>query len=227
MNIVNDKVTEYLDSFYRPVNDFLKILRAEAEEKGIPIIQRDTEACILNLIRIKNPRRILEIGTAAGYSAICFAAAFPQTEIVSLEVNKDLYGAALTNIEKCGLSDRIHVKLGDAVESLRELGEAMSHVDSAGFDLVFIDAAKSHYKKFWDGSIPLCREGAMILSDNVLLKGRTASDEYVTEKRQKTSVRRMREYIKYITKSGYADTAVLPLGDGIAVSVLRGKNGEN
>lgn len=222
MNITNDRVTEYLDGIYQPLNGDLKLLRADAEEHRVPIILRETEACILNIIRMKKPRRILEIGTAVGYSALCFAAAFPETEIVSLEVSEEMYRTASANVDRCGLSGRIQIKLGDAVESLKELSGSVTDVDTAGFDLVFIDAAKGHYKEFWDGSIPLCRKGAVILSDNVLLKARTASDEYITEKRHKTSVKRMREFIEYITKSDYADTAVLSVGDGVAVSVLRG-----
>jgi len=222
MNITNDKVTEYLEGLYQPLNDYLRILRADAEEQHVPIILRETEACILNIIRIKKPHRILEIGTAVGYSALCFAAASPESEIVSLEVSEDMYRTAAGNIEQCGLSGRIHIRLGDAVESLKELKDSITNVDSEGFDLVFIDAAKGHYKEFWDGSIPFCRKGAVILSDNVLLKARTASDEYVTEKRHKTSVKRMREFIKYITELDYAETAVLSVGDGVAVSILRG-----
>ena len=168
-----------------------------------------------------------------GYSAICFALVCPEAQIVSLEVSEDMWHTALKNIEACGLSERISVVLGDAAENLKVLAESMKDIDSQGFDMVFIDASKGHYKEFWDGSIPLCRRGAVILSDNVLFKARTVSDEYVTEKRQKTMVRRMREYIRYITDLEYADTAVLSVGDGIAVSVLRddhfirGENEEN
>ncbi|HYE67226.1 MAG TPA: O-methyltransferase [Anaerovoracaceae bacterium] len=222
MNITNDRVTEYLEGLYQPLNLDLKQLRADAEEQHIPIILRESEAYLLNIIRTKKPRRILEIGTAIGYSAICFAAASPETEIVSLEVSEEMFQTASKNVERFGLSNRIQIKLGDAVESLKEMSSAIIDVDTAGFDLVFIDAAKSHYKEFWDGSIPLCRKSAVILSDNVLLKGTTASDEYVTEKRHKTSVKRMREFIEYIMKSDYADTAVLSVGDGVAFSVLRG-----
>ena len=222
MIITNDRVTEYLEGLYQPLSDDLKKLRADAEERHVPIILRETEAYILNIIRMKKPRRILEIGTAVGYSAICFAEASPETEIVSLEVSEEMYRTASTNVERFALSNRIQIKLGDAVESLKELSSSITDVESAGFDLIFIDAAKSHYKEFWDGSIPLCRKSAVILSDNVLLKATTASDEYITEKRHKTSVKRMREFIEYITKLDYADTAVLSVGDGVAFSVLRG-----
>lgn len=223
MNITNDKVTEYLEGLYRPLNENLNALRAEAEKHEIPIILRDTEGLLLNFLRIRKPRRILEIGAAVGYSAICFAAVLPEAEIVSLERSEKMYLKALENVERFGLSGRIRIQKGDAVESLKEMKAQIADPEQEGFDLVFIDAAKSYYRKFWDCSIPLCRRGAVILSDNVLIKARTASDEFITERRQKTSVRRMREYLSYITRLDYADTAVIAVGDGVAVSVLREK----
>mgnify|MGYP000995356804 CR=1 FL=1 len=221
MNIINDKVTEYLESLYRPLNREIEQLREIAEKHHVPIILRDSEEAILNIIRIKKPDRILEIGTAMGYSAICFASILPDVRIVSLERSERMARYALANIEKFHMEDRIRIVRGDALESLKELKAAMTDVEAEGFDLVFIDAAKSLYRKFWDGCIPLCRKKAVILSDNVLLHARTASDEFISDRRQKTSVRHMREYISYITKSDDADTAVIPVGDGIAVSVLR------
>jgi predicted O-methyltransferase YrrM len=216
MNITNDRITEYLEEFYRPLSKELGKLRSYAEERYIPILTKDTEALLLNVIRMKKPARILEIGTAVGYSAICFATAAPEAFVVSLESSLEMCRAAVENVERFGLAGRIRILQGDAVDSLKLLTNAAPE----GFDLVFIDAAKSLYKEFWDGCIPLCRKGAVIVSDNVLLKARTASDEYITERRQKTSVRHMREYIRHITKSKEADTALLPVGDGVAVSVL-------
>ncbi len=219
-NIVNDKVTSYLNDLYKPLNEDLKILRKKAEEKQIPIILKETESCILSIIKIKKPKRILEIGTAIGYSSIFFAAALPEAEIVSLEVDDNMYRIALDNVESFGFSDRILIRHGDAVKGIKELAAEIKDVDSEGFDLIFIDAAKSFYKDFFIGSIPVCRKGAVILSDNVLLKARTVSDEYITDRRQKTNVRRMRQFIDYIIKQDYADTSILTVGDGIAVSVL-------
>lgn len=221
MNITNDKVTEYLEGLYHPLNLELQRLREVAEKHHVPIILRDSETLILNIIRMKKPERILEIGTAIGYSAICFAQAAPNAKIISLEHSEKMYEYAVTNIEKSGLSQRIQIMKGDALESLKQLGHSISDTASEGFDLVFIDAAKSYYRKFWDACVPLCRKEAVILSDNVLLQARTASDEFITERRQKTSVRQMRSFLDHITSMDYADTAVLAAGDGIAVSVLK------
>jgi len=221
MNITNDRITEYLNEFYRPLSGELAKLRESAEERMIPVISKDTEALLLNIIRIKKPGRILEIGTAVGYSAICFASASPGTEVIGLESSSSMCREATENAARFGLAERIKIMEGDALESLKLLAAGMKDADSEGFDLVFIDAAKSFYRDFWDASIPLCRKGAVIISDNVLLNARTASDEYITKRRQKTSVRHMREYLQYIAGSKEAHTAVLPVGDGVAVSVLK------
>lgn len=223
-NIINDKITSYLHSLYKPLNSDLQRLRQDAEEKQIPIILKETESYIYNIVKIKKPKRILEIGTAVGYASIFLATALPEAEIVTLEINDRMYRKAVENIERFGLSDRIQIRLGNASESLIELADEIKNVESEGFDLVFIDAAKSYYKDFWEGSIPLCRKGAIIISDNVLLKARTVSDEYITDRRQKTNVRRMRQYIDFIMKLNIADTAILTIGDGIAVSILNDEN---
>ena len=97
---------------------------------------------------------------------------------------------------------------------------AMAKSDVDLYDVVFIDAAKSHYREFWDMALPMCRQSALIICDNVLMKGMTASDIYDTNKRYKTSIRKMREFIKYINHLEYADTCVLPVGDGVSVSVI-------
>ena len=222
MKFINDKIASYIDEYYLPYNCELMKLREEAEAEQVPVITRDTEMLLSNILRIKNPRRILEIGTAVGYSAICFAAVLPKTEIISLEVREEMYRKASENIKKIGFDDRIQIRLGDGAESLKKLKEEVADLEQQGFDMVFIDAAKSHYREFWDRSIPLCKNGAVIISDNILLKGRTASNEFVTNRRQMTSVRQMREYIRYITETELADTSVMPVGDGVAFSVLRG-----
>lgn len=221
-NITNETITEYLNGLYHPLSDALDELRRAAEEEKIPILLKDAEALILQLIRLKQPRRILEIGTAIGYSAICFAAAAPDAEITSLEISEKMYRRACENVKTFGYADRIHLRMGDGAEELQAISREMNHAEQEGYDLVFIDAAKSHYQQFWTESLALCRPGAMLIADNVLLKARTASDEYITDRRQKTSVRRMRDFLSFIADSALVDTAVLPVGDGVAISIRRG-----
>ncbi|MDD6311148.1 MAG: class I SAM-dependent methyltransferase [Firmicutes bacterium] len=125
-----------------------------------------------------------------------------------------MHEAAISNIENLGFSDRITALLGDAREVLEGLkGEEP-------FDFVFIDAAKSHYKAFWDLAFPLCEDNALIVCDNVLMKGMTASDEFDTKHRYKTSIRKMREFLDYINNIEGVETSVLPVGDGVSISVI-------
>ncbi len=216
MNITNNKVTQYIDELYKPLNISLGLLRKQAEAARVPIILRDTETLILNLIRMKQPKRILEIGTAVGYSSSCFAAAYEETKIVTIEYNEETCQTARDNIELLGLSDRITVYLGDGEKVMEQLYEK----GIEPFDMVFIDASKSHYKRFWDAAIRLVQKDAVILSDNVLMKAMTVSDEYDVNGRHKTNIRKMREYVQYINALDYCHTSVVPVGDGLAISML-------
>ena len=112
------------------------------------------------------------------------------------------------------------IDVNRAKRKAEEAEEAAKDDPEGGFDVVFIDAAKSHYKAFWDLAMPLCNDEAMIICDNVLMKGMTASDEYDPGKKYKTSIRKMREFIQYITDLPYADTCILPVGDGVSISVI-------
>ncbi len=211
--IINEIVASYIDDMYQNPNGNLENLREYAEENHVPVILKDAESFILMMLKIRNPKRILEIGTAIGYSSICFADKC-NAHIVSLEANEDMYESAITNIHNFGYDDRIEVKLGDARESLLDLTKYEP------FDLVFIDAAKSHYKEFWDLMLPLVTDDAMVICDNVLMKGMTASEEFDVKHRYKTSIRRMREFLDYINNLEYAETSILPIGDGVSVSVI-------
>ncbi len=214
MNITNEKVTEYLDGLYRPLTPQLEKLRQEAEEEGVPVILRDTERFLAVMLAVTKPSRILEIGAAIGYSSSCFAEICGEgTEIVTLESDSIMCSRAEENIGRLGYKDRIRVYPGDAKETLQEL--------EGPFDFVFIDAAKSHYRIFFDGALKLCREGSVLVCDNVLMKAKTASEEYDPKKKYRTSIRRMREFLLYITASEQVETCVFPAGDGISVSVVK------
>lgn len=210
MNITNDIITAYLDTLYINRNRQLNELREFAEKAGVPIILKDTEELLLQLFRIKKPAKVLEIGTAVGYSACCFADVC-DCQIVTIEIDSETAEIAEFNIRNLGFKNRVKVLHGDA-------REVMPGLERDSFDIVFIDAAKSHYRTFWDLSLPLCRHEAMIICDNVLMKGMTASDEYDNKGRYKTSIRNMREFLLYINEQ--AETSVLPVGDGLSISLM-------
>ena len=214
MNITNDIVTSYIETLYKNDNPRLRELRAFAEERHVPVILKDTEGLLLNILRIKKASHVLEIGSAVGYSACCFADSCG-CKVITVESDKEAYDAAKSNISELGFSDKVQVRFGDARDVLLQMA-----AEKETFDVVFIDAAKSHYREFWDLALPLCNQDALVICDNVLMKGMTVSDEYDPGRRYKTSIRKMREFIKYITHLEYADTCVLPVGDGVSVSVI-------
>lgn len=216
MNIINEKVVEYLDTTYKSPSKELELLRKEAEANRVPIILRDSEAFLLTLLKTIDAKNILEIGTAVGYSSSCFVCA-SGAEVVTIEADEETYNIACDNIKKLKYDDKITPLLGDA----RQVLENMQDENKDKFDFVFIDAAKSHYKAFWDLAIPMCKSDAVIICDNVLMKAMTASDEFDKNRKYKTSIRKMREFLEYINNLDYADTCILPIGDGISMSKLK------
>ena len=213
MNITNDLVTEYLQSFYRPLNEELARLRLEAEEQRIPIILRETENFLRFFLELTKPVRILEIGTAVGYSAIVFASC--GAEVITVEKDSFMAEVAEANIKRLGFDSKITLLRGDGEEVIKDNIRGV-------FDLIFIDAAKSHYKRFLEAALPHCNEGTVIISDNVLLKGATASDEFDPKGRFKTNIKNMRQYMQYISSSPRLETCVIACGDGLALSRCRG-----
>lgn len=210
-NITNQIVEGYIYSLYKCDNKELYDLREFAEKEHVKIIQKDVEGLILNLLRLKKPKRLLEIGTAIGYSAITFANGCG-CDVTTIEIDSEIAEVARTNIKAFGFEDKIQVLEGDASEVLMTL--------EGKYDVVFIDAAKSYYKFYWDTAVKLLNPDGLIICDNVLMKGMTASSEFDRRKRYKTSIRHMRNFLEYINNQEYADTCVLPVGDGVALSVI-------
>jgi predicted O-methyltransferase YrrM len=157
-------------------------------------------------------KKILEIGTAIGYSALIFEEAIVgKGKITSIEINEEKAEIARKNIAKYKKKDSVDIEVltGDALDILPEINEK--------YDIVFIDAGKSHYIKYFDLTNKLLEKNGVIISDNVLYKGMISSDHLVV-KRKRTIVRNMREYIDYIVSKDNFFTTILPLGDGIAIS---------
>jgi len=215
-NITNQKVVDFLDGFYSPASEALSQLRNEAEENKVPIFSKDSESLILNLLRISKPKTLLEIGTAVGYSACCMAEAVKDLNIVTVEKSDNMYNTALKNIEKLGFSDRITALNGDAAEVVNSLSK-----EEYSFDVVFIDAAKSHYKDFFDAALPYCHSGTIIICDNMLFKARVVSDEYDPDRRHKTNIRKLREFADYLFSLDSMNSTFLSVGDGLTISVIK------
>ncbi|MGX8773746.1 MAG: O-methyltransferase [Bacillota bacterium] len=213
MNITNEIISAYIDNLYVNENAKLEELREFAESRHVPIILKDTEKLLKVIMKLKEPARVLEIGTAVGYSSCVFADCCG-CRVVTVESDEDSAKAARANIENLGFDHLVEVIHGDARDVLASMdGEEK-------FDILFIDAAKSHYREFWDLAMPLMKKDSMVICDNVLMKGMTASDEYDERGRYRTSITRMRDFIEYINGLDYADTAVLPVGDGVSISLI-------
>ncbi len=209
---------EYTDGFYRAPTPELAALRDEAEAAGVPIISRGVEVLLRSILSISNPKIIMEIGAAVGYSASVFAATCRDSVILSCEKDPEMVLAARNNLRKMGLDGRVRILEGDYTELDIKKSVAESGFDFERADFLFIDAAKGQYRKFWDKSFPLMKKDALIICDNVLQKGAAASDDFPANKRFKTSVRRMRDFLEFISADKSVDTVVLPLGDGISIS---------
>jgi O-methyltransferase len=209
-NIVNDKVENYIRETLKPSQGLLRDLELYAEENSVPIIHKEVADLLRVILKLKRPKKILELGCAIGYSSLFFADVLDgDVEIVTTERNPIMLERAQDNIKKAGMEDRIKILVGDAEETLKDL--------EGTFDMIFIDAAKGHYKMFFDMLIGKLNHGGIVISDNILYKGMIASDDYVV-RRKKTIVKRMRTYLDYICDLEGISTSLIPIGDGLAIS---------
>ena len=190
----------------------LEIVKEKALEDHIPIIMDDTLEKIKEILENENPNRILEIGTAVGYSASQFARYTDEKcKIDTIEIDEERAKEAKENIKKIGFEDRINVIVGNAVDIIPTLTNK--------YDIVFIDAAKGKYPIFLEESLKLINKGGLILADNILYKGYVMSD--YNKHKQRTAVRHLREYIKEITENDNFETEILEIGDGLSITRIR------
>ncbi len=189
----------------------IKNIKQKALEEHIPIIMDDTLEVIKEILIKERPKRILEIGTATGYSSICFSNILDNNVYIdTIELDESRAKEAIENIKKLELEKNINVIKGNAVEILPTLEEK--------YDMIFIDAAKGKYPIFLEESIRLSHKGSIILADNILYKGYVMSD--YNKHKQRTAVNHLREYITMVTEDKKLSTKILEIGDGLAVSRL-------
>ena len=187
-------------------------IKEKALEEHIPIIMDDTLDVIAKILIEKRPEKILEIGTAVGYSAICFSEYLKENgRINTIERDEQREAEARENIKKVGVENKIKLYEGDAVEILPTLDEK--------YDVVFIDAAKGKYPFFLEQALRMLKDDGIILADNILYKGYVMSD--YNKHKQRTAVTHLRQYIKEITENPELETEILEVGDGLAISRKR------
>ncbi len=189
----------------------LEKIKQKALEEHIPIIMDDTLEVIEKYLEKEPPKKILEIGAAVGYSAMCFSEFLAEGgSIDTIEREEERIAEAKENFKKVGVQDIINLYEGDAVEILPTL--------TGKYDMVFIDAAKGKYPFFLNQALRMLNPKGIIFADNILYKGYVMSD--YNKHKQRTAVRNLREYIKEVTENANLKTEILEVGDGLAISKL-------
>lgn len=193
----------------------LEDIKKKAIENHIPIIMDDTLEVIENIMKELKPTAILEIGTAVGYSAICFSKFLEDGGFIdTIERDEERIKEAKENIKIIDKDKTINILEGDAVEILPTINKK--------YDMVFIDAAKGKYPFFLEQALRLLKEDGIIFADNILYKGYVMSD--YNKHKQRTAVTHLREYIKLTTDNPKLDTKILEVGDGLAITKFKEEN---
>ena len=208
--ITNEDVESYITNTLKKSDEFLIQLEYYAKENNIPIMTKDTKSLIDVVGKILKPKKILEIGTAIGYSSICFSTFLKKDGIIeTIELDFDMALIAKDNIKKAKLNNTIKVIVGDATDVLNNINKK--------YDMIFIDAAKGQYEKFFDLCSDMVNEGGVIISDNVLYRGMVAKGDIIP-KRKKHLVNKLEKYIKKVINDDRFSSSILSIGDGVLLS---------
>lgn len=212
--IVDERLVTYINSLDTGNTEILDQIEKEAIAAYVPIIRKEMQSFLKLLLAMQKPMRILEVGTAVGFSAILMAQYAPaDCKIVTIENYEKRIPVAKENFKRAGKEEQITLLEGDAMQILPTL--------SGEFDMIFMDAAKGQYINFMPDILRLLKSGGVLVSDNVLQDGDIIESHYVVERRNRTIYKRMREYMYELTHNEGLVTAVLPVGDGITVSAKK------
>jgi len=215
--IVDERLVTFINSFDSGNTEELDQIEKEAIETYVPIIRKEMQSFLKMLLAIKKPARILEVGTAIGFSSILMAEYNPvDCKIITIENYEKRIPIARDNFKRVGKSDQITLLEGDAAEVLKTIEEP--------FDFIFMDAAKGQYIHFMPEVLRLLKKDGVLVSDNVLQDGDIIESRYVVTRRNRTIHKRMRDYLYQLTHHEELVTSILPIGDGITVSVKHEKN---
>lgn len=210
--INQERISAYIRSLETPGSELCESIRKAALAEDVPIIRPETASLLTFFIRLIQPKRILEVGTAVGYSALLMSEVMSDdAEITTIEKYEPRIAQAKVNFAKSPYGDRIHLLEGDAAEILKGLDGA--------YDLIFMDAAKGQYIHFLPDVMRLTAKGGMVFSDNILQDGDVLESRFAVARRNRTIHSRMREYLYELKHTPGLTTSLIPIGDGVAVTV--------
>jgi len=212
--IVDERIITFINSMDTENSEILEQIEKEARADSVPIIRREMQSFLRTLLMLKKPVHILEVGTAVGFSALLMSEYAPEEcRITTIENYEKRIPIARENFRRAGKADRITLIEGDAAEVLTEL--------TGEYDFIFMDAAKGQYIHFMPEILRLLKPEGILVSDNVLQDGDIIESHFIVTRRNRTIYKRMREYLYELTHSDELVTSVLPIGDGITVSVKK------
>ena len=210
--IVDERYTTYLNSLYPELTPVLAEIRQEALDTYVPIIRTETINLLQTLIKMNRPKKILEVGAAVGFSASLMAeTAGEDSVITTIENYEPRIPIANANFKRAGKDKQITLLEGDAMEILPTL--------EGPYDFIFMDAAKGQYINFWPEVKRLIKDGGVVVTDNVLQDGDIIQSRFAITRRNRTIHKRMRDYLFELTHDEDFNTTILPLGDGVSISV--------
>ena len=212
--IVDERMVTYIHSLETPESPLIEQIEQEALNTYVPIIREETQSFLKVLLMMKKPVRVLEVGTAIGFSALLMCEYLPENgHITTIEKYEKRIPIARENFKRAGKEDRITLIEGDALEVMRSL--------EGPFDFIFMDAAKGQYIHYMPEAIRLLSKDGVLMSDNVLQDGDIIESRFAVERRNRTIHSRMREYLYELKHNDQLQTSIIPLGDGVALSVKK------
>lgn len=212
--IVDERMVTYIRSLEVPESPIIETIEQEALRDRVPIIRKEMQSFLKVLLMIKKPMQILEVGAAVGFSSILMSEYMPEGgHITTIENYDKRIPIARKNFERAGKEEQINLIEGDALEVMRGLEDP--------YDLIFMDAAKGQYIHYLPEVLRLLKPDGVLVSDNVLQEGDIIESRFAVERRNRTIHSRMREYLYELKHNAELQTSILPLGDGVALSVKR------
>ena len=214
--IVDERMVTYIRSLERPENPVIEAIEQEALDSFVPIIRKETQSFLKVMMLMNRPARVLEVGTAVGFSAILMSEYLPEgSHITTIENYEKRIPIARNNFKRAGKEEQITLIEGDALEVMKTL--------EGPYDFIFMDAAKGQYIHYMPETVRLLSDGGILMSDNVLQDGDIIESRFAVERRNRTIHSRMRDYLYELKHSDVMETSIIPLGDGVSLSFKKKK----